>query len=103
MDSVAEAGARGEAGMKEFTVTYKGTPLNVCVVSGLANAHTVMENIKRGKKQYHIVEVMACRRGCIMGGGQPPRAGNRTKTARTEGLYQADSVTSIRKADENPI
>ena len=103
MDSVAEAGARGEAGIKEFTVTYKGTPLNVCVVSGLANAHTVMENIKRGKKQYHIVEVMACRRGCIMGGGQPPRAGNRTKTARTEGLYQADSVTSIRKADENPL
>ena len=38
-----------------------------------------------------------------MGGGQPPRAGNRTKTARTEGLYQADSVTSIRKADENPL
>ena len=103
MDSVAEAGARGEAGIKEFTVTYKGTPLNVCVVSGLANAHTVMENSKRGKKQYHIVVVMAGRRGCIRGGGQPPRAGNRTKTARTEGLYQADSVTSIRKADENPL
>ena len=103
MDSVAEAGARGEDGIKEFTVTYKGTPLHVCVVSGLANAHTVMENIRSGRKQYHIVEVMACRRGCIMGGGQPPRAGSRTKTARMEGLYQADNVTSIRKADENPL
>ena len=103
MDSVAEAGARGEDGIKEFTVTYKGTPLHVCVVSGLANAHTVMENIRSGRKQYHIVEVMACRRGCIMGGGQPPRAGSRTKSARMEGLYQADNVTSIRKADENPL
>ena len=38
-----------------------------------------------------------------MGGGQPPRAGNRTKMARSEGLYQADNITSIRKADENPL
>ena len=103
MDSVAEAGARGDEGIKEFSVTYQGIPLNVCVASGLANARTVMENIKSGKNHYHIVEIMACRRGCIMGGGQPPRAGNRTKSARRDGLYQADNVTSIRKADENPL
>ena len=93
----------GFEGIKEFSVTYQGIPLNVCVASGLANARTVMENIKSGKKHYHIVEIMACRRGCIMGGGQPPRAGNRTKSARRDGLYQADNVTSIRKADENPL
>ena len=53
MDTVAESGARGEDGIKEFSVTYKGIPLNVCVASGLANARTVMENIKSGKKHYH--------------------------------------------------
>jgi len=26
-----------------------------------------------------------------------------TKMARSEGLYQADNITSIRKADENPL
>ena len=103
MDSIAEAGARGDDGIKEFTVNYKGTDLNVCVASGLANAQTVMEDVKSGRKHYHIIEIMACRRGCIMGGGQPPRAGDRTKSARRDGLYQADHVTSIRKADENPL
>ena len=103
MDIVADAGERGEDGIKEFTITYKGTPINVCVASGLANARTVMERIKSGEANYHIVEIMACRRGCIMGGGQPPRAGDTTKAARSEGLYSADSVTSIRKSDENPL
>ena len=103
MDTVAETGARGEEGIKEFSVTYKGIPLNVCVASGLANAQKVMEKIKSGEAHYHIVEIMACRRGCIMGGGQPPRAGDRTKAARKDGLYKADNVTSIRKADENPL
>ena len=103
MDAIAEAGARGDEGIKEFTVNYKGTDLNVCVASGLANAQTVMEDVKSGRKHYHIIEIMACRRGCIMGGGQPPRAGDRTKSARRDGLYQADHVTSIRKADENPL
>lgn len=103
MDEVAESGVRGDEGIKEFTVSYKGTPINVCVASGLANAQTVMEDVKNGRKQYHIIEIMACRRGCIMGGGQPPKAGSRTKAARRDGLYRADNVTSIRKSDENPL
>ncbi len=61
--------------------------INVCVASGLANARTVMERVKNGEANYHLIEVMACRRGCIMGGGQPVRAGDRTKAARAKGLY----------------
>ena len=48
-------------------------------------------------------EVMACRRGCIMGGGQPTRAGDRTKAARAKGLYNADNTMIIKKSDENPL
>ncbi|MCI5650420.1 MAG: [FeFe] hydrogenase, group A [Fusicatenibacter sp.] len=103
LDSLADCGVRGEDGIKEFTISYKGTPINVCVASGLANARTVMERVKSGEASYHIIEVMACRRGCIMGGGQPPRAGARTRSARAAGLYRADTVTSIRKSDENPL
>ena len=58
MDAIAEAGARGDEGIKEFTVNYKGTDLNVCVASGLANAQTVMEDVKSGRKHYHIIEIM---------------------------------------------
>ena len=69
----------------------------------LANARKVMEQVKNGEKEYHLIEVMACRRGCIMGGGQPTRAGDRTKSLRAKGLYNADNTTIIKKSDENPL
>ena len=63
MHEIAECGVRGEEGIKEFTVTYKVMDINVCVASGLANARTVMERVKNGEANYHLIEVMACRRG----------------------------------------
>lgn len=103
LDSIASSGVRGDEGIKELTLDYEGQKLNICIVSGLANARTVMERVKSGEAQYHLIEVMACRRGCIMGGGQPPRAGDRTKLARERGLYNADNVAIIKKSDENPL
>lgn len=38
-----------------------------------------------------------------MGGGQPVRAGDRTKAARAKGLYNADNIMIIKKSDENPL
>ena len=101
--AIAESGVRGEAGIKELTVPYQGMELHLCVASGLANARRVMEQIKSGEKHYDLIEVMACRRGCIMGGGQPIPAGPRHKAARAKGLYQADGSMIIKKSDENPL
>ena len=103
MHEIAECGVRGEEGIKEFTVPYKGMDINVCVASGLANARTVMERVKNGEANYHLIEVMACRRGCIMGGGQPVNAGPRTRKARMKGLYDTDVNTQIKKSNENPM
>lgn len=103
MAAIADCGIRGEEGIKEVTVPFSGTDLKICVVSGLANARKVMEQVKSGEKQYHLIEVMACRRGCIMGGGQPIPAGPRHKAARAAGLYKADRDRIIRKSDENPL
>ena len=103
LEAIAECGVRGDEAIKEFTVNHEGVDINVCVVSGLANAREVMERVKRGEANYHLIEVMACRRGCIMGGGQPARAGVRTKAARARGLYSADNMAIIKKSDENPI
>ncbi|MDD6615004.1 MAG: [FeFe] hydrogenase, group A [Lachnospiraceae bacterium] len=102
MDRIAECGVRQDGFIREFSIDYKGMEVKICVVSGLANARKVMEQVKSGEKEYHLIEVMACRRGCIMGGGQPRLAGDRTKAARTEGIYRADSVSVIKKCDENP-
>ena len=101
--AIAESGVRGEEGIKELTVPYQGMELKICVASGLANARHVMEQVASGEKQYHLIEVMACRRGCIMGGGQPIPAGPRHKAARAKGLYQADGSMIIKKSDENPL
>ena len=103
LQEIAECGVRGDEPIREFTVNYQGKDLNICVASGLKNARTVMDRVKSGEAHYHLIEVMACRRGCVMGGGQPPRAGDRTKAARTKGIYNADSVSIIKKADENPM
>lgn len=103
LQAIADSGVRGEEGIKEFSVDYNGMEVKICVASGLANARTVMERVKNGEAEYHLIEVMACRRGCVMGGGQPTRAGSRTKAARAQGLYNADSANMIKKSDENPL
>jgi NADH-quinone oxidoreductase subunit G len=103
LEEIAECGVRQDGFIREFTVPYNGMDINICVASGLANARIVMDQVKSGEKQYHLIEIMACRRGCIMGGGQPRLAGDRTKAARTEGIYRADGTSVIKKCDENPM
>lgn len=103
LNAIAACGIRGEEGIKEATIPYNGMDVKICVVSGLANARKVMEQVRSGEKQYHLIEVMACRRGCIMGGGQPIPAGPRHKAARAQGLYKADKDRILRKSDENPL
>ena len=94
---------RGMDGWKEAAIDINGTEVKVAVVSGLGNARKLIEAVRRGEVFYHFVEVMACRRGCVMGGGQPLDAGAHTREARMQGLYKADVNTQIKKSDENPM
>ena len=103
IEEIAECGVRDEGFIREFSIPYEGLEVKICVASGLANARKVMEQVQRGEKEYHLIEIMACRRGCIMGGGQPRLAGDRPKAARAAGVYNADKVSVIKKSDENPM
>ena len=102
--AIAECGARGDEGIKEFRVPYNGLDVKICVASGLANARKVLESVKSGEKEYHFIEVMACPGGCVMGGGQPVY-GTKVRRAetRTKGLYEADGGMAIKKSNENPL
>ena len=62
---------RGTDGIKEASYTVNGMEVKVCVVSGLANANTIMEKVKNGTADYHFIEIMGCPGGCVNGGGQP--------------------------------
>lgn len=103
MESIKKSGVRGDDGIKVLTYNYNGRVIKAAVVNGLANADKVLQQIKNHEAEYDFVEVMACRRGCIMGGGQPVNAGPRTRKARMKGLYDTDVNTQIKKSNENPM
>lgn len=103
MESIKKSGVRGDDGIKVLTYNYNGREIKAAVVNGLANADKVLQQIKNHEAEYDFVEVMACRRGCIMGGGQPMNAGPRTRKARMKGLYDTDVNTQIKKSNENPM
>lgn len=99
---------RGTAGIKEAEYTLGGKKLKVAVISGLANARAVLNDIRDGKRHYDFVEVMACPGGCINGGGQPVQGDsvrNYTdlKKLRAKALYDADKKMELRKSHESPV
>ena len=103
LEAISFTGIRGADGIKEATVQWKGRELKIAVVNGLQCAAEVLDKLKEGKVHYDFVEVMACKRGCIAGGGQPVPIGPRTKKARMEGMYKIDSMAQIKLSNENPI
>ena len=103
LEKISFTGVRGTEGLKEASVTLGDREVKIAVVNGLKNADNLMKRIKSGEVYYDFVEVMACKRGCIAGGGQPMPFGPRTKKARVEGIYRIDSEAQIKRSNENPI
>ncbi len=94
---------RGADGIREAALTVAGITLNLCQVHGLANAKKVCEDIRTGRKQYHVVEVMACPNGCVNGGGQPfTLYPDKVVPMRTAGIYAHDAELKVRAPQDNP-
>ncbi len=100
--SIAFNGVRGLEGVKETEVPFGERNLKIAIVSGLKNVDNLIEAINNGEKHYDFIEVMACPNGCIGGAGQP-FAKNEEKQKRAQGLYEADRLSSIKRAEENPM
>ena len=98
---------RGKKGIKKSTVKIGDTEVKIAVAHGLANAQSILEEIKSGKADYQFVEIMACPGGCVMGGGQPivnskTRNEIDVRAARANALYTIDEKSTLRKSHENP-
>jgi iron-only hydrogenase group A len=99
---------RGVTGLKEATIKLDGKEINIAVSNGLVNAKEILEEVKKGGKQYHLIEIMACPGGCVAGGGQPyPPMGMdvldpQLPTLRAKALYQIDTDKQLRRSHENP-
>ena len=94
---------RGFDGIREATIDINGFDLKVCVAHTLSNARIIMDKLRAGELDYHVVEVMACPGGCIGGAGQPYHHGNfDVIQQRCDALYAEDDGKPIRKSHENP-
>ncbi len=88
---------------KDAVIDIKGKKVKVRVVSTLKEAEKSIQEIKTGKADFHILEVMACPGGCVNGGGQPISCDDsKIKERRAEGLYKEDTQLEYRKSHKNP-
>ncbi|MCL2044141.1 MAG: NADH-dependent [FeFe] hydrogenase, group A6 [Treponema sp.] len=100
--------ARGLDGVKEGEVDFgNGTKIRIAVAHQMGNIAAVLDTIRAAKAAgkeppYHFMEVMACRGGCIAGGGQPYGATDEIRIKRTNGIYLDDEKSQYRCSHQNP-
>lgn len=97
---------RGMLGVKEAAVNIPGVgDVKVAVISGLANARVVMDQIRAGNAPWAFIEVMACPGGCQYGGGQPRASSppsDEVRSKRAASLYKIDANAKLRNSHDNP-
>ena len=93
---------RDYEGIKEATIQIGRYKLRVAVVQQMSNLEKLLENNQY--KNYHFIEVMNCKGGCVGGGGQPlsqiPKM-DEIKRKRSEGLFDIDKKRTVRCAHDN--
>lgn len=98
---------RGLEGIKEAEIDIKGTKIRVAVAHGIGNVEKVLDKVKIAKLEnketpWHFIEVMACKGGCIGGGGQPYGVTDLIREKRTQGIYKDDKKQIFRCSHQNP-
>ncbi|MBN2875347.1 MAG: iron hydrogenase small subunit [Spirochaetales bacterium] len=100
-------GVRGISGIKEARVHIKGTEVRVAVAHQMSNISQVLDEVRKAREEgretpWHFIEVMACRGGCIGGGGQPYGSTDAVRQKRIAGLYADDEHSAYRCSHQNP-
>ena len=93
---------RGNKDRKDFKVKIGDIDYGFAVMNGLTGIHALLNELASGRNDIHFVEVMACRGGCIAGGGQPIHKAQNDQKARSKTLYELDERAAIRAAHKNP-
>ncbi|NLY52846.1 MAG: 2Fe-2S iron-sulfur cluster binding domain-containing protein [Firmicutes bacterium] len=103
LEQVNFTDVRGMEGLREAEVELDGKTIRLAIVHGLQQAKQLLEAIKAGEAEYHLVEVMACPGGCVGGAGQPVGTNSDIRKARAQGIYTADKAQQLRKSYQNPL
>jgi NADH-quinone oxidoreductase subunit G/NADP-reducing hydrogenase subunit HndD len=77
--------------------------LRIGIAHGLGDARKLLEKVRTGEEELHAIEIMACKGGCVGGGGQPYHHGNfEIVKERAMGLQEIDNSKTLRKSNDNP-
>lgn len=106
LDDVNFTAVRGLDGVKEAAIDINGTEIRVAVAHSMVSIETVLDRVRAAREKgeempYHFIEVMACRGGCIAGGGQPYGATDEIRKLRTAGIYEDDRESEVRCSHHN--
>ncbi len=106
-DAVAFREVRGMEGVKEAEIDLQGTKVRIAVAHQMGNVEAVLNKVREARAAgretpYHFIEVMACRGGCIGGGGQPHGATDVVRRQRSAGIYTDDERSVMRCSHHNP-
>jgi len=98
---------RGLQGIKEASVHIGGHEIRVAVAHQMGNIQEVLDQVRTAREAgkdspWHFIEVMACRGGCIGGGGQPYGATDEIRTKRIRAIYDHDDAKEYRCSHQNP-
>ena len=99
---------RGLEGDKSAEIDIKGTKVRVAVAHQMGNVEAVLNQVRQAREKgeelpFHFIEVMACRGGCIGGGGQPHGATDEIRKKRISGIYTDDEKSIQRCSHHNPM
>ncbi len=98
---------RGLSGIKEATIRIGDAEIKVAIAHQMGNIQQVLEQVRKAREEgsetpWHFIEVMACRGGCIGGGGQPYGATDEVRKLRIRGIYDHDETQEYRCSHHNP-
>ena len=94
---------RGWEGFRAAELTIGHIELRIGIAHGLEEAAKMLDKIRAGEEFFHAIEIMACKGGCIGGGGQPKAIKKQAVLeARAEGLNNIDRSLKIRRSHDNP-
>lgn len=107
LEKVEFEAVRGMEGVKSAEIDVKGTKVRIAVAHQMGNIEQVLGIVRKARDAgeelpFHFIEVMACRGGCIGGGGQPHGATDEIRALRTRGIYSDDEKSVLRCSHHNP-
>ncbi|OQX29694.1 MAG: ferredoxin [Spirochaeta sp. LUC14_002_19_P3] len=101
------AAVRGMDGVRACEVPIGDTKLKAAIAHGMTNVRRIMDEVRTAREKgeappYHFIEVMACKGGCIGGGGQPYFTDEKIREQRIAGIYTDDEKSATRCSHQNP-